>query len=217
MKPADGSLPSKSYFGTGDIEAPKPRGSGGIDPEHEREKFLPKPWESWADINEKASQASREKKEWLAERLAEGKLRTKGELKAAAKYLGCDEREIHRQKLTSAMQARVAEMLKALAAYHVAEAMPYQAELAKTDVASFDKLARIGDVLKSQGVQINTLNDNRRNGGDDEGDRQFFQKFHERAQGRLAIVEGTNGRGESDTEEAVQYPDTVSEAGRDVE
>ncbi len=185
MKPADGSLPSKSYFGTGDIEPPiLPQ---GIEVEHERAKIVPTPWQDWASINEQASKASAEKKEWLAEQLALGKLKTKPQVKAALIHLGCDEAEIERQRMTPAMAAHVAEKLRAIAVYATAEALPYQAELAKENTNAFIAVAKMGEVLKAQGVQVNTYVD-KRNGGDDMGDRQFFQNFHKRNQ--LKIVGG---------------------------
>lgn len=183
--------PSKSYMGEGDIEAPvRVRPSDGIDPVHERDRMIPLPWESWASINEKAAKASADKKDWLAEQFAKGLMRTPGQIKKAALYLGCTQTEISRQKLTKGMADRVSEKLRTLAVYATAEALPYQADLAKTEVASFDRIAKIAKVLESSGVtlQQNTMNIDQRNGGDNEGDRQFFKNFQERAQRRLAIV-----------------------------
>lgn len=172
------SLPLKGCVGTGDIEPPP-------------ERLVPKPWESYADLNKRLEEANTKRREALAEALAAGKLRTPAQIKAMALKLGCTPESVEAERLTPAMAAKVAEKIRAEAVYATAEALPYQAKLAKTDVASFDKIARIGEVLKSQGINVqqNTLID-RRNGGDDEGDAQFFQNFQKRTQRHLAVVEG---------------------------
>lgn len=168
------SLPLKGCVGTGDIEPPP-------------ERLVPKPWESYADLNKRLEEANAKRREALAEALAAGKLRTPSQIKAMALKLGCTPESVEAERLTPAMAAKVAEMVRSHAVYATAEALPYQAELAKESTPAFIAVAKVGKVLESQGVQVNTYVD-KRNGGDDMGDRQFFQNFHKRSQ--LKIVGG---------------------------
>lgn len=175
------SLPLKGCVGTGDIEPPPER------------PLIPKPWETWADVNKRIEDANAARRQALAEALAEGKLRTPGQIKAMAIKLGCEPEEVERERLTPAMAAKVAEMVRSAAVYATAEALPYQAELAKENTPAFIAVAKVGKVLESQGVQVNTYVD-KRNGGDDMGDALWFKGFQQRTNQRLAIVEGSSAR-----------------------
>lgn len=163
--------PGQSFIGTGDIEGPPPP-----------EPIAPR----WYMIQKGIDASSEKDRSWLVEQLMLGTLRTKGQIKAAVARLGCSQEDIEALRWTPAIVARVREMIQARAVYATGEALPYQAELAKTDVASFTAIAKTAEMLKSTGIQINTVNDNRRNGGDDDGDRQFFEKFQKRS---LRLVE----------------------------
>ena len=183
-----------SFVGTGDIEAPKAPTEYTIDPDGERERlrvvsnFVN---ESFEKLTERARTSSAKKIGWLVEAAANAKLSTKAQIRDAAIRLGCEEREIRRQMMSPSFRRILTDKVQTLAVHYTAAALPYQAELAKTDKGSFDSIAKIGKVLESAGINVqqNTLID-RRNGGDDEGDANWFKNFQERSQRNLKLIGG---------------------------
>jgi hypothetical protein len=157
------TLPSKSYFGTGDIQVPEP--------------------------------PPRDKEELLAEALANGELDTPGKLKKFAARIGWDLDYLYAKRMTKTIEKKVVELVKRRALYAAANALPYQEELAKTDVTAFKTLLQVGKVLEPGGVRVeNTISIDRRDGGDNEAAVRFNEVFMERltgtVKGRLALVKG---------------------------
>ena len=146
------------------------------------------PLTPWNNLEKRAEAATPAVRRWLAERLAHGELKTAAQIKAAVKKLGLPEEHIEALKWDLSMLNAVRELVRARALYATIDALPHQAELAKTDVASYTAIAKTAEVLKSAGINLqqNTLID-RRNGGDDNGDQKFFENFQARS---LRLVEG---------------------------
>lgn len=87
------------------------------------------------------------------------------------------------------------KMAKMRALHASLEALPSQAELAKTDVQAALYCAKVADLVGTGGVTVNanTMID-QRNMGDNESDRGFFLRMQDRlleqAKRRLELVEG---------------------------
>ena len=146
------------------------------------------PLTPWNNLEKRAEAATPAVRRWLAERLAHGELKTAAQIKAAVKKLGLPEEHIEALKWDLSMLNAVRELVRARALYATIDALPFQAELAKSDVASYTAIAKTAEVLKSAGINLqqNTLID-RRNGGDDTGDQKFFGNFWERG---LKVIGG---------------------------
>lgn len=196
------------HIGTGDIEPPTPP---SIDPEGERVRLRTYfPQESWEKLDERARESSKAKKEWLAERLAKGELRTKTQITAAIRHLGCTEGEIERQRMTPTMEKLVKERLQRHALYATAEAFPYQAEKAKEDVQSYKIVAQTAGLLQSAGVNVQTnIAVDQRNGGDDQNDAKWFENFQTRAARNLKLVEAAPGL--TDSRKGLQGPNGLTD------
>jgi len=147
-------------------------------------------WIPGQDLKEYTSEFQKDeawKLEWIARRLAEGRLNKPDQVLRLARRLGVASRWILRVKANQVMMSHVKELIKMRAVYGAAEALGPQVENAKRDPAAFKTLLQVGKVLEVGGpkVEINTTID-RRNGGDNEAAVQFIERFRERSrQGAL--------------------------------
>jgi stress response protein YsnF len=157
--------PSQSFIGTGDIEVPK------------------------------SIEIPRDKEELLAEALANGELNTPGAIRKFAKSIGWQPDYLEAKRMSRSMEKRVAELVRRRALYAAANAMPYQEELAKTDVPAFKTLLQVAKVLDPGGVNVQTqVVVDKRDGGDNESAVRFNELMIERLAAstgaRLALVKG---------------------------
>lgn len=182
---------SRSYIGTGDIVDPRDKVHPPQDIDAMPQGGLA-PAESWVDFQNRWAETSAKKKLVLATAFANGELRTPGQIKKMALELGCEERHIKRWKTDRTMAKHVGELLRVRALHAVAETLDKQVERAEQDTQAWRTLAQTAEVLGTGvvNVQNNTVVD-ARNGGDNEGDRQWAENFQKRQQRRFAVVEGT--------------------------
>jgi hypothetical protein len=134
-----------------------------------------------------------EKRDKLAQAIAHGLLKTKAQRKALAQELQVSVEHVEGWILHPELMPRVTDIIRLRALHATAEALDAQTGKAQEgDVAAFKALAQVAKVLEPGGVKVqsNTFID-KRDMGDNDSDRKFFDRFQKRSQGKFQIVEGT--------------------------
>lgn len=122
--------------------------------------------------------------------LARGRLRTPGAIRDMAKKLGLTEAAVRRVKWDKRTTEMVRQRVQQMAVYGIAEALPQQVERAKESTQGWKALAQAAQVLDDGGVKVtnNTLID-RRDMGDTNSDRKFFESYHRRIETNARLVD----------------------------
>ena len=127
-------------------------------------------------------------KEAVAMAISRGEFRTMGQKRKVAKALGVHLYKVEHVAQLPEIVPRVQHLLRMKALQKTADAMDSMGNLAKTDVAAFKVVAQIAEVLKPAGVTVNTMID-KRNMGDTNSDRRFFERQQERIEAQFNVVE----------------------------
>lgn len=152
--------------------------------------------------------------ELICEALATGQLRTARDVKQFAKRFGVTEDDMARLKWSPRTIKRVGEKVQALALYAVADALPFQAELAKKNVQAFRSMSQVATVLPVGGVSLSQtiLNDNRISGQTESMQafaKSFWQRVQESRKGGLQLIESM----QHDPPEPTHIPDPTEPGG----